>query len=536
MLTKDLLEVEKRKPKIQPRYREIEEYRETAQRVVDCYEPGMTREGIAEAVADLETHDTFKLVRGLSELIDRRAAFEQRSPAPPERLREAVFERGFVTTDAERQDVLEAVGEAFGITAEAVEANIWADRESEAVLVEAPEVDPADLLRRYNLSLTQTLLFDAVELSFSVSGEFQPIFGHLKYLGLMYDVDEDLTVHVTGPASVVSGARTYGTSMAKLLPTITKAEEWRVSADVETEVGGEPRIYEFEVDSGDAHLFPERSPDGSAEAFDSEVERDFATRITSLVDGWTVTREPTILRTGNRVMIPDFGFERERSGGHVGDGRDGDGRGGGGHGGDGDGDQDHADEFYLEVVGFWTPEYLREKLEKVRVVESEYPLVLAVNETLNCAEADFADANVDEVFFYRDRIPLKPVVERINEIDRRAVEADLRWLSRTGLDVPDDRVVDVDELAAEYDVAPLAVEKHLASEQRGALSNGKYVPPAVLEELEAEIDAADGTTLADVNGVLATYGVGQELLEAIGYEVVYTSLDQSEAEIRPTDS
>lgn len=542
MLTKDLLEVEKRKPNVRPRYRDVEAYRGTAEGVIDCYEPGRTRAEIREAVADLETHDTFKLVRALSDLIDRRATFEGRSPAPPERLREALFDRGYVTTAEERRAVLEAVGEAFGISAEEVEANLWADRESEAVLIEAPDVDPGKLLRQYNLSLTQTLLFDATELRFSVSDHYQAVFGRLSYLGLMYTVDPDLTVHVTGPASIVSGSRTYGTAMAKLFPTITRATEWRVSADVETEVGGERRIYEFVVDSDEAGRFPERSADGpdgdgsdgdvydgdvyDADVYDSDVERDFATRIDPLVDGWTVTREPTILRTGNRVMIPDFGFERERpvagdsDAGRVGDG--GDAAGG-------------TEAFYLEVVGFWTPEYLAEKLSKVRALESTYPVVLAVNEELNCAESDFADANVDEVFFYRDRIPVKPVVDRINEIDRRAVEADLRWLSRHGIDVPDDRVVEVDELAAAHEVDPLAVEKHLASEGRGAISNGRYVPPSVLSELRSEIEAADGTRLADVNGILERYGVGQELLEAIGYEVVYTSLDQSEAEIRPRE-
>lgn len=530
MLTKDLLEVEKRKPNVRPRYRDVDEYRGTAEAVIDCYEPGRTRAEIGEAVADLETHDTFKLVRALSDLIDRRADFEQRSPAPPEALREALFERGFVTTEDERRAVLSAVGERFGIAADEVEANLWADRESEAVLVEVPDVDPAELLRRYNLSLTQTLLFDATELRFSVSENFQAVFGRLSYLGLMYTVDPDLTVHVTGPASVVSGSRTYGTELARLLPSILAAGEWRVSADVETEVGGQPRVYEFEVDSTEADRFPARAAEeeeAAGEAYDSEVERDFATRIESLLDGWTVTREPTILRTGDRVMIPDFGFERERPVGGSGDGDRPD---------DPAGDESqNADEFYLEVVGFWTPEYLEEKLSKVRALESAHPVVLAVNEELNCAESDFADANVDEVFFYRDRIPVKPVLDRINEIDRRAVEADLRWLSRTGLDVPDDRVVDVDDLAADHGVAPLAVEKHLRSEGRGALSNGRYVPPSVLAELRAEVEGADGRKLADVNGILEAYGVGQELLEAVGYEVVYTSLDQSEAEIRPKD-
>ena len=218
-----------------------------------------------------------------------------------------------------------------------------------------------------------------------------------------------------------------------------------------------------------------------------------------------VTREPTILRTGRRVMIPDFRFERDEAA------------------------------FYLEVVGFWTPDYLAEKLEKVRQVESEHPIVLAVNEALSCTEADFDGANVDEVSFYRDRIPVKPVIKRINEIDRRRTEAEVQELRRDEASIADDRVVAVAALAAEYGVSPEVMVAYLESECSGGLSNGRYVPPPVLAELKSEIEQVDGDTLADVNRILAAYGVAQEILEEIGYEISYVSLAQEEAEIRPID-
>lgn len=502
MLKKDLLEVEKRKPTIRPRYRDVDEYRPVAQDVIDVYEPGKTRGEIETEVGDLETHDTFKLVRSLSELLDRRAEFEQRAPAPPEQLREAVFGRGYVTSEAERNRVLEAVAEEFNLSPTEVEDGLWADHDAEHVLVEPPDIGPMALLRQYNLSLTQTLLFDALELEFSVSGNYQAIFSYLKYLGMMYTVDEDLTVHVTGPASLFRKTRKYGTTMAKLVPSIMKADEWQFAADIETEVSNETRIYEFSLDSDSDHRFPDTEME---ESFDSAVERDFATRIDSLVDGWSVTREPTILRTGRRVMIPDFSFER--------------------------GD----DEFYVEVVGFWTPDYLEEKLEKVRQVESEHPIVLAVNEELNCTEGDFARANIDEIFFYCDRIPVKPVVDRINEIDRRTVEADRQELRERMVSVSDTNVVDIEGLAAEHDVTPAAMEAHLESEYPGVISNGQYVPPRVLSELRTAIESNRGTTLADVNPILTEYGVAQDILEEIGYEISYVSLDQSEAEIRLAD-
>lgn len=495
MLTKDLLEVTKYKPNIDPVYREVDEYADVAARVIEAYQAGLTRGEIDEAVSELETHDTFKLVRGLSKLVERRSTFVQEATAPPWQLREAAFQRGFVTTRAERAAVLKALAEEFDLSIEEVEAGLWADREENEVLVSTPEIAPAELLKQYNLSLTQTLLFDALELEFRASGNFQRIFGLMGYLGLMYTVDGELTVSVTGPAALFKKTRKYGTALARLVPSIMQADEWRVSAQVETEVSNERRVYEFTVDSSQAQLFPETTAE---ESFDSEVERDFAVRIGALADGWTVKREPTILRANDRVMIPDFSFERD------------------------------GEEFYLEVVGFWTPEYLEEKIEKVRAVETEKPLVLAVNESLNCTTEDFEDA--DEVFFYDKRIPVKPVVERLNRIEADLVHRDLETLRETAPDVPD-AATDVEVLAEAAGVEANAMARYLSDAAPGVVSSGTFLPDSAIEELRGRIDSLERRTLSAVNPLLEEYGVGQEVLERIGYSVRYVSLDQDEARI-----
>lgn len=498
MLTKELLEVTKRKPTIAPRYRDIDEYQPVADQVIEAYEPGTTRGEIEAELAELETHDTFKLIRGLSKLFDRWSEFEQQAPAPPDQLREAVFEHGFVTSENERQRVVATVADEYGLTPEAVETGLWAGRDSKEVVVSTPDSGPKELLRQYNLSATQTLLFDAVELEFSVSDNYQEIFGLLTYLGLMYTVNEDLTVNVTGPAALFKQTRKYGTTVAKLVPSLMKADEWSLSAHVETEVSGETRIYEFSVNSSRDHLFPEQT---TVESFDSAVERDFAARIDSLADGWTVTREPTILRTGNRVMIPDFSFERA------------------------------GNKFYLEVIGFWTPEYLAEKVEKVRQVRSEQPLILAINADLNCTRSDFDAANVEHVFFYDDQIPVKPVLDQLHEIDEQEVRNDFRALNQQGLEVSPHEITDMQTLATAHGYEPDAVQQYIEANYSGVISNGTYVPESVLAEMEAEIDALDSATLAAVNEVLEPYGVAQGILEDLGYTVHYVSLDQDEATI-----
>lgn len=63
-----------------------------------------------------------------------------------------------------------------------------------------------------------------------------------------------------------------------------------------------------------------------------------------------------MLDLGAEVMIPDFALEHP-------DGR----------------------RAIFEIVGFWTPEYLTEKLEKIRTAEIEN-LVIAVSEQLQCRD------------------------------------------------------------------------------------------------------------------------------------------------------
>lgn len=498
MLTKELLEVTKRKPKINPRYRDIDKYQSVATHVLDAYESGQTKKQINETIETLETHDTFKLVRGLSKLLDRRAKFEQQFPVDPSKLRNAVFTHGFVTTTDQREQVLATVGDEFELTPNEIESNLWADRDDHAVLRSEPEITPCELLRQYNISLTQTLLFDAIELKFSVSDNFQEIFRLISYLGLMYTVDEDLTVTVTGPTSLVKKTRKYGTTMAKLIPHIMKPSEWNLTAKIETDVNGDPQIYEFNLDSTSADYFPAKTVSNS---FDSEVERDFATRIRTLIDGWTINHEPTILRTEDRVMIPDFSFERDTT------------------------------EFYLEVVGFWTPEYLREKRRKVNYVKSEHPIILAVDESLNCTKSDFDEANVADVFFYTDQIPVKPVMKRLHAIDERKAEDDLEWLYEREISIAHDEIIDINALAGSHDVEPAAVEMYLDDIYDGVISKMKFIPDTALSEIEAEIDALDNMTLADVNPILKKYDVGQDILEEMGYTVNYISLNQNEAKI-----
>jgi len=74
----------------------------------------------------------------------------------------------------------------------------------------------------------------------------------------------------------------------------------------------------------------------------------------------------------------------------------------------------------FEIVGFWTPEYLNEKLAKIRGADLDH-LLVAVSERLECSADDFEEAS-DRVLWFKSGIHVYDVVElaEAHAIDGRA--------------------------------------------------------------------------------------------------------------------
>jgi predicted nuclease of restriction endonuclease-like RecB superfamily len=292
-----------------------------------------------------------------------------------------------VVSDEERQKVISDIAAKYGLSPDDVERDLWADLEENEVLASRDEASPEELIREYNLSSTQTLLFDAARLKFRISGNFQNVFCAIKMLGLMYSVDKGLEVTVDGPASIFKSTRKYGVALAKIIPHIISADEWEINAEILEKGAGGGVTRLFSMRSTAAHMFPKRAERGMEGTFDSKMEKKFYNAFSSAEKrGWRIKREPTILRAGPYVLIPDFGFELGEKG------------------------------FYVEIVGFWTPEYIRRKIEKARRLESDRPVIFAVNKHLNCTKEDFGE-KIDEVFFYSNKIPTEQVMKRMREIE-----------------------------------------------------------------------------------------------------------------------
>jgi uncharacterized protein len=127
--------------------------------------------------------------------------------------------------------------------------------------------------------------------------------------------------------------------------------------------------------------------------FDSRLEADFASEFEQKMGGkrghWRLTRESEVLLLGDTVMIPDFILAD---------------------------DQDESRKIMVELVGFWHPQYLRRKIEKVRAANCSH-LLLLVYKGLNVTEEAFQDTASEVIFFHQ-----KPVLKEVMETVERMAE------------------------------------------------------------------------------------------------------------------
>ncbi len=420
----------------------------------------------------------FKVLRGLAELVQRKCIFTPSTEIDILKLRRALFERGFVKDEIERDVVITSIAKEFGVTRDDVENAMFADLPKEQVLKQFKAPTPKQLISRYNLSMIQTLLFNATEMTFTVGENYQQIFRTINYLGLMYETDGN-KICISGPISLLKNTIKYGNSLAKLIPYIFQSDTWSIEANIQMERGNEPRIFTFTLSS--TNQVPLPSYEFKEESFDSEVEERFYKDFKLHAPGWKIKREPTFIKAGNYVIIPDFGFFK------------------------------NGMTLYLEVVGFWTPDYIQKKIKKFNLTDTK--IIAAINQNLICSREDFPG----DVIFYKKRIPIKPILEILKREEKKNIKKEIAENKNV---IIEEHIVDLKTKAKELNISPQALEE---MEIPGYFIIGqKLVSKVFLNELKVEI--GEKREFSEVKKILDKYQLTDKALNLIDYKVIWNGL------------
>jgi uncharacterized protein len=500
MLTSDLLVTKISKGRIEPVYALLDEDNlEIARSVIDVFQEHVGRT-YGELIEELEGIEeiNYRLIRGLAQILERRCVIETNSAIDPIAARKMVFEesRGFITSKDEREKVLDKIARKLSIEPDDLEKALWADLEGNLVIKEFQTIAPEDLLRHYNLSLAQTLLFRATGMEIQIEDNYQPVFRKIKQLGLIYSI-QDGKISLEGPLSLFKLTEKYGSAFARLLPTIMASTKWSLRASISRKTFQGKRIYDFTMDHTRRSIFGIESETAET-AFDSAIEKEF---YQLGFKGWTVRREPAVLKAGQYAFIPDFSLER------------------------------NGTKIYVEIIGFWTPEYLKHKIQKLNDLQEKESMILLVNRNLACTSSEFQE---DNLLFYDRKIPHLEIIKILRRYEEKQQTEEITKLKGMELSFGSDvSVINLDTIAKGYGVSLEALKEVIKGRKNpdNSLLGDQLVSNQVLEAIQGELISV--TNHVDALKIFERYGIKaySQALSKLGYRVKWSGLDPENAEI-----
>jgi len=386
-----------------------------------CFRNKEIKEDLDQLLKNIEyVYNDFKLVRGLSTILERRCTFsspiqrnltEVKHPtengyndlydnrnlfenfSAPE-IRKAVFAEssmlGIATDKNKRETILQNVSNRLGIKVSSLLEIMWSDLEENSIIRSLNPVTPEQLLYMYNISSVQTLLFGCIQMKVWLQSNhsegtiWKEILRDVKRLGLMYWLDSldygnenesdnndkrsqsnpKIICTIEGALNVLKLTDRYGNAISKLFPYILKSQKWNISCDIlKNSINGKKSIYKFEIaydtypgsiptlgiqnqnilntlyvnrTATDLSFSSEKDLSISQASYDSKIEKIFSEQFELLQSGWKIEREPgPIITTHKAAFIPDFVLSK------------------------------YDIKILVEIVGFWTKEYLERKLLKL---------------------------------------------------------------------------------------------------------------------------------------------------------------------------
>lgn len=287
--------------------------------------------------------------------------------------------------------------------------------------------------------------------------------------------------------------------------------------------------------------------------YSCSVEEKFAIKFQQSRTGWTLIREPDpIIVNNDKAFIPDFMFER------------------------------YGRRIYLEIMGFWTIEYIKRKIQKLTRISSEnnelynedkIDIFIAVDNNYyitskyKSVEKDLlsklsSSVEDDHLIIYKNgQVPLRPILSYLKSIDQEMIRkfassahndllADIDRLTicnnqHNGEDNTRSKsgIVSINALAEKYKIPSDSVLLALQSMEAGLNVNdnilsyvivGTYlIPRSKIMELQESLDSI--SSFMDAVLLFRKYNVPEschvDLISKLGYDIIWRGIDSTNASL-----
>jgi hypothetical protein len=349
MLTADLAQSWQRGGRTGPRYlnTSAQSYLEDASELIRIFaeHEGRTRGELDASLAEYVGLGTdYKILRGLIKLLMDRCEFETSTETDPAEMRRVLFLKArsahpVLADEAVRAHLFAETARELACAPETVLEGLYADLPERQKLVEFERVTPAELLDLYNLAQAQALLYRCVAMRLLVSPQspegYRELFNAIKTYRLIHTVrgntEAGYEVRLDGPVSMFHRSQKYGVQMAVFLPALLLTNGWRMRAEIAGKPGAGTLF--FEMDSEQTQLRSHYLP---LTPYQNPVVERFAEKWAEFDSAWTLEPASEIMDLGESAFIPDYVLNHP-----------------------------NGEQAYLEILGFWTPQHLKERLEEL---------------------------------------------------------------------------------------------------------------------------------------------------------------------------
>lgn len=389
---------------------------QTARDLLDLFQRhrGQPRANWEEALESFEgTRVDYLRIRGLAKVLTDAATFVPKEfPLSPRELRARLFCRGPVFESPDifhpttRQNLLQEAARELSFSPEELDDALFADHPGAHILTDVgPAWTPQGLLQRYNLELARGALYRATVVQIEIHDHFKECWRYLKLFKIMFVAKElaqgGYQVTLSGPLSDFVETDRYGVAFAEFMPAVLLGDRWNLVAKVKPSFTRQTReraagmiaedtqlIYRLDQNCGlQSHYRKGRMYDSTLERTFATEFHDFEEKFGSERGKWRLTREDQVLVLDGSVMIPDFLLV------HT---------------------QDERRRILVELVGFWSPRYLKTKVAKVQAAQCPN-LLLLVYENLKVTREDFGKIQ-GELLFFKEKPMIKDVMATVEAL------------------------------------------------------------------------------------------------------------------------
>ena len=340
-----------------------------------------------EAIFADEPNCPVRRIQAFCKLLDDSSAFQTDPSGKAAKLRLEVFsqvaylhplvQQSDQLFEHEEEKTKAVLANGLGAPWDQIDKALYADVMAYQLLEEfSGYPNPGAFLSRYNVAQLQACLYRAESMTVVATKDLKTIVQYAKLARLLHEVvrlgPSHFRLDFSGPASVLRETRRYGVNFAKFLPALLACEGWNMTAIVRTPWNTCAKLAVSDQDRFTSHL-------PGPQEFDSALEESLARKFGPQRGGWDLIREGEILQERQRTFLPDFTFRHE-----------------------------DGTEVLLEIVGFWTPEYLAHKRETLRQFR-RHKILIAVPETSVREGASISE----NVLVYKTALKLTPLMEAL---------------------------------------------------------------------------------------------------------------------------